>query len=298
MYISLMTIPMFIRCFYRYYLYNDKEELYENYEEMLDYIENAGIKYIDITSREIDLFGVAYIKEQLSKRNISVGSVLFQNDFLLYKLTFQDMKRIIEKCVDSTKKLDCKILMLAPVVVSPIDSLKDFEIKQNLIKTFTYATQCAMRNGISAVIEDSPNLNLNLCSSVQIKEMLDAVEGLKLAYDSGNMLLVNEDPVEYYEKFKDKIGYIHLKDMRLATIDDRRPDISIDGIKMTSAFSGMGIVDFERLIKAICNSGYDGGMTVEFAYKEEMTFPDSLLEAMSYFEDIFARNSDKTLGFN
>lgn len=53
--------------------------------------------------------------------------------------------------------------------------------------------------------------------------------GMKLVYDSGNMILAGEDPVEYAKAMKDQIDYVHLKDMKVIPANRRGADIALDG---------------------------------------------------------------------
>ena len=64
----------------------------------------------------------------------------------------------------------------------------------------------ARQLGLHPVIEDTPNLKLCLEKADEVKEVLDAVEGLELVYDSGNMILDGEDPVEMLKKLEKERG--------------------------------------------------------------------------------------------
>lgn len=91
------------------------------------------------------------------------------------------------------------------------------------------------------------------------------VSGLKLTYDTANMLVAGEEPKAYYEQFKDHIGYCHLKDVRIAEGDESVGDIMSDGRKMITAIHGPGIIDFKSVLEWFKRDRYDGYLSVEYA---------------------------------
>ena len=116
--------------------------------------------------------------------------------------------------------------------------------------------------GLDVVIEDSNFLNMPMTTMDELEYILAQVPGLKLVYDSANMILADEDPVEYFERFKDRTAHIHLKDLREAQ-EEEHGDYDVFGKKMTAALHGTGMVDFPALAEHIKKSGYDRYLTVE-----------------------------------
>ena len=103
-------------------LLHDKEELEENYEEMLDVISGAGFKYVDILGMEVDCLGIDFVKEQLDKHNLKVNSYMFSQQFA--KTAADDSNRALDteiinagkQAVKNAQKLETKTLMLIPQV--------------------------------------------------------------------------------------------------------------------------------------------------------------------------------------
>ncbi len=91
-------------------------------------------------------------------------------------------------------------------------------------------------------------------------EMLDAVPGLKLVFDTGNPVntLDREHPGkrqsawEFYDHVRDHIVYVHIKD---GVVD-------ADG-KLTWCWCGEGQGDVRRIVADLVKNGYDGGFSME-----------------------------------
>ena len=91
-------------------------------------------------------------------------------------------------------------------------------------------------------------------------EMLDAVPGLKLVFDTGNPVntLDRERPGqrqsawEFYDHVRDHIVYVHIKD----------GFVDAEG-KLTWCWCGEGQGDVRRIVADLLKNGYDGGFSME-----------------------------------
>ncbi|MBP3478664.1 MAG: sugar phosphate isomerase/epimerase, partial [Oscillospiraceae bacterium] len=105
-------------------------------------------------------------------------------------------------------------------------------------------------------------------------------------YDSGNMLLTGENPVEYYEKVAHRTAHIHLKDMRMAGPTEKNADISENGQRFCIAPTGTGLVDIEAVIQKCKSLGYDGWYTLEYSQHPGVDRKTSLVRSREYIEKL------------
>ncbi|OPZ17201.1 MAG: Xylose isomerase-like TIM barrel [candidate division BRC1 bacterium ADurb.BinA364] len=101
-------------------------------------------------------------------------------------------------------------------------------------------------------------------------EMLEAVPGLKLVFDTGNPQFTDDwskrppypkqSAWEFYSHVKEHIAYVHIKDGRFVK---ENPDPS--GVFPISDWTwpGEGEGDVRRILKDLLDSGYDGGISIE-----------------------------------
>ena len=283
--LSLMTLNLFFNIFYRFMMTQDMEEYQDNYEEMLDLVKDSGFKAVDMTNMEVQTLGLEYVKEQLKKRDLKVSSLICMGDFA--QVDESKSEGIISQGKQETdwcEELGAKVQMLVPSSREDLSGFSEEEMHQALVRNFAPVAAYAKEKGIHPVIEDAPQLQYHMCTAAQLKKLLGCVPDLELVYDSGNMVLVKEDPVEYLKQFADCLGHVHLKDMRLATDADRGADVGIDGVAMTGAASGTGCVDLKAVVETLKEIGYDGYCTVEFALYEEREYYSGLVRSREYFE--------------
>ena len=138
----------------------------------------------------------------------------------------------------------------------------------------------------------TPDLRLHLCKAADLKAVLDRIPEMMLVYDSGNTLLVREDPAWHARQFAGRIGHVHLKDMKPAGPGDRGADVDLYGNRMACAPIGTGTVDFDAVLTALENGGYHGLLTVEFIVGPDKDYPKSLRGSRLYAEQLLAKTRD------
>lgn len=285
--LSLMTTNMLYGIAVKALEEHDLEEALVLYNEMMDLVETSGFDMIDITSLEFDLFGVDTVKEALKKRNLKVSSLIHFDKFA--SMEEADSAVLIEKAknvIDLAKEIGTEIVMLVPQAQENVLEYSRKALADCLVKHWIPIAEYARAQGVHVVAEDTPDLRLPLCTTEELSYVLERVPGLEMVYDSGNMILVDEDPVTYFETFANQIAHIHLKDMIVTDDSNMLADTARDGRKMTAAPSGKGLLDFPTLLEHIKNSGYSGRLAIEYAKGNDEDSLESLNHAQKYFEKL------------
>ena len=87
-----------------------------------------------------------------------------------------------------------------------------------------------------------------------------------LCYDTGHFTFAGEDPLFILKKYVDRVGHVHLKDMRLPRVTEARENAwSFLQSVRNGAFTvpGDGDVDFDPIFKVLSDSNYVGWLLVE-----------------------------------
>ncbi len=107
------------------------------------------------------------------------------------------------------------------------------------------------------------------CQTVEeTKRLMDMTDpGLVwLLYDSGHFAFSDEDPVEALKLFIDRVGHVHLKDVRPEMLQKTKNEklCFLDAVR-AGAFTvpGDGMIDFPAIFKILEEHGYEGWMVVE-----------------------------------
>ena len=87
-----------------------------------------------------------------------------------------------------------------------------------------------------------------------------------LCYDTGHFTFAGESPLAVLEKYVDRVGHVHLKDMRRDVVDRVAPEKwSFLQAVRNGAFTvpGDGCVDYDPIIKLLSEAKYEGWLLVE-----------------------------------
>ena len=87
-----------------------------------------------------------------------------------------------------------------------------------------------------------------------------------LCYDTGHFTFAGEDPLAMLTKYVDRVGHVHLKDMRLSVVEEaRKNDWSFLQSVRNGAFTvpGDGDMDFDPVLKVLADANYSGWLVIE-----------------------------------
>ena len=90
--------------------------------------------------------------------------------------------------------------------------------------------------------------------------------GLLLMEDGDVFTFAGEDPLAMLKKYVDRVGHVHLKDMRLSVVEEaRKNNWSFLQSVRNGAFTvpGDGDVDFDPVFNVLADAGYQGWLLVE-----------------------------------
>lgn len=87
-----------------------------------------------------------------------------------------------------------------------------------------------------------------------------------LCFDTGHFTFAGEDPLTMLRKYVDRVGHVHLKDMRLSVVEQvRANNWSFLKAVREGAFTvpGDGNVNFDPVFQVLSEAGYQGWLLVE-----------------------------------
>ena len=238
----------------------DTAALKSRYQSLFAEIRRAGFSAVDLVSFELKLLGETFVTELLAANALGLASLIHIDRFLAGPEREQCLERTLSM-LDAAKRLGSATFML---VAEPHEGA-------NLLS--------------AEEIYDYPDLSLRLSRLNEVKEMLRRVKGLKLVYDSANMVFGGEDPMTFLRGMpQEQIGHVHLKDIAIRAEHAQKGERLADGRRVDTVFPGTGIIDLSAIIKQLRERNYSGYYAVEFAPKEGISRAAALAEAKEYFE--------------
>ena len=250
-----------------------QEEKARKIESFIRLTSETGYRNIDLIWQTIRLVGREEIKRMLEENGLKLSCVICM-----------DVAGDIDGAdglVDACEYLNCRKIMLVPG--APIEDKR--ALFALMVKNYSKIADLASQKGIVCVCEDDPDIKVPCGTRTEVEAILNAVPGLRLVYDSANMLPSGDEVVPYYEYFADRTAHIHLKDMAVA---EKKPEQyanpGVDNRFYLNAPHGTGIVDFDALFEALRKHGYNDTLAIEFVPMQNM----NLKEDMKRVYDMFA----------
>ena len=175
----------------------------------------------------------------------------------LRKQTLEDAKRHIAFC---REQLNCDIAMIYSS--KPADGLpleESFKIYGDVLSE---VSDIAAPYGITACIEDFDPLPSFVCSADSCIKVLSRAPKAGLAFDTGNFLIADDDPVEVFPRLKHLIRHVHVKEKRLLP-DDAKGQTSLAGKKYENAEFGKGAARIAECVELLKGIGYNCALSIE-----------------------------------
>lgn len=109
----------------------------------------------------------------------------------------------------------------------------------------------------------------HMAAAVETEAELDLLmkhSSVPLLFDAGHMAFAGGDNFRVIENHHSRITHVHAKDIRRAVVDalDRSKESFLDAV-VKGAFTvpGDGSLDFEAIVKALADKGYEGWFVIE-----------------------------------
>lgn len=244
---------------------------------MMPLLRDGKIKFADVVKfaseegfEAIDLFmwdlqrPVKETKNILDKYNLGVSSITGFVDFAdvkeeVYLESVDKGKYFVDKAVE----LESPYVMIVPAMENSINGIEDRErAVSRIISGLQEVVKYSKNKNVIVTIEDYPNLRIPLCSIDEIERILKAVDGLKLTFDDGNMMLAGDDPVEAYNRLWEYTVNVHLKEWEL--VEKGSGIECLDGKCVQPGMHGDGIINNEMIFKSLINKNFQGYMSFEY----------------------------------
>lgn len=132
-----------------------------------------------------------------------------------------------------------------------------------LVGTCAKIREIAAGHGLKTVLH--PHVGTHVEREAEVERFL-ADSDLQLCLDTGHLLIGGTDPVELARRYPDRIGHVHLKDVR----GEIAAKVRSGELSYTDAVEqgiyvplGDGDVDVEALVKLVQEAGYTGWFVLE-----------------------------------
>ena len=245
---------------------------------------------------------VKELKEALDLRGMTVASKWFSS-FLgtkPFEETFEEFKKEIEYlCYAGATAINISEQSYS------IQGNPDLSIFKNKAR-FTDAEFAQMCDGLNKLAEYAKSNGIRACfhhhmgTCVQTLEETERMlnntsDDLLLCYDTGHWTFSEVDPMAILNEFPNRIGHVHLKNMRRAICDQAIKESwsflkSVRNGAFTVPGDPEGCVDFEPVLRKLDEIGYEGWIMVEAEQDPAKANPFKYAKmAYEYTTDLMAK---------
>ena len=234
-------------------------------EDTLRLAAEAGIPAVDLMN-----IGAKDIPSTVSAMN---ATGVFVNCYIANIPFFASEENILEKLdrqMSTATALRSKLFMIVPYVLptelKKAKRLGKAKVRERMISGFRTAVAEGKKRDMTVCFETTPYDELALSSAEDCRYILNDVDGLRLVFDTANMLPAREAPLDYYEKLKEYIVHVHLKDVLLTRGKTTFLDeLAADGRKMNCCVWGEGEIPIAAIYDRMFRDSYPGSFAVEYA---------------------------------
>jgi len=230
-------------------------------EEQMDVLEKNGLKHIEMRKvdgkhfLEWDDAALAVIKEKMDKRGFALSAIGSPVGKYMITAPFEGDLERFNRSVYCAKLFGCKYIRAFSYFPPEEGSRADYW--DEVVRRVKIMVDIAGENGLVYALENESGIftdTLDYC--IKIFEAIDS-PALGLAFDPGNFVRNNVNPLEAYQALKHKVVYFHIKDAL--------------GDKFVPAGEGEG--HMVAILKEAFDSGFNGFLSLEphLGYLKDLT---------------------------
>lgn len=226
----------------------------------LDGVELLDIYWQDPSNKDEE---IKEIVDKLHKANLEVSAYDITNNFV--RPNEEDRKAEVEKVLEGIRVAKAINANTVRVFCGDIrEGLIYEECFDWIIEGLQESAKVAEKEKIVLAIE---NHGLLAGKSQQIQEIIKAVNSpyVKSTFDTGNFLLVHEDPANAFDRIKQDIAHVHFKDFREKEFHETVKGFrSTEGKELIGVIPGDGKVDLTYIVEGLKKQDYQGWLSIEY----------------------------------
>jgi sugar phosphate isomerase/epimerase len=235
--------------------------------DFIDYAKRIsldGVELLDFYWKDEDREKeIERVKQALEENDLVVSAYDVSNNFV--KESREERAKEAEKVLEgikTAKKLGTNIVR---VFCGDLHGVLTYEDGQSWI--VEGLKQCAKKAEEEQVYLAIENHGLLAGKSEQVKEIIEKVNSpfVRSTFDTGNFLLVHEEPQQAFDRLKSDIVHVHFKDFRVkGEAEELKGFKSTEGVELIGTVPGDGQVDLASIVDGLKDANYQGWLSIEY----------------------------------
>ncbi len=223
-----------------------------------------GAEGVDISVAHVQGYSNAEVRRMVEDAGLVVscyigGSTLTVGDRKQRAKALDDVRRLIEDAAE----VGAQTMLVTPGVCAAGQS--PAEGRRNVAAALAQLIPHAQQHGITLTIEDFGAGRSPYQTSAECLECCElAGPQLRITYDTGNMVMGDEDPIAFLQASKHLVVHAHAKDWKPLPAEEEKGLVSRAGKRYIGTVVGQGILDYPAIIKALKDMNYEGFLSFEY----------------------------------
>lgn len=233
--------------------------------DFINYISTLNVQGVELLDIFWDDFEIQFpkVKKLLKEKNLKVAAYAVSNNFALPDPEARK-KQIehVKEGIDIAAKFDTKVLRVFSGHIEEDDEITFEEARNWIVEGLRECAEYADEKGIILGLENHGKF-VGKCNQIRglIKDV--GLNNLRVTFDVGNFLLVDEVPDENLNSLMDLTTHVHFKDFCKGK-EGVVVHTTEEGHKYIGTVPGEGKVNLEKILKTLSMNGYSDWLSVEY----------------------------------
>ena len=231
----------------------------------IDFAAAQGVEGVELLDYfwQNEAMEIQQVKQQAADAGLAIATYSIGNDLIQ-----PDAEARAAQVADIRRAVDVANALETPLVrVFSGNAKGDTSEAQGMawiIEGLAAGADYAQEHGVTLALE---NHGLLAGRSDQVRHIIETVDSpaLRANLDTGNFLLVGQNPTEAARELAELIALVHFKDFRRASADEPGDTYAgLDGSPFAGTVVGEGQVDLAQVVATLREAGYDGWLSLEY----------------------------------
>lgn len=231
--------------------------------EALALIKETGGEGVDLMQGLMQKYTAAQAKAMVADAGLAIsshigGASLTGDD----PATRAEGLDVIRALIDDSQAMGTDVLLVTTGGCA--EGQDKAEARRNVASALAEVLPYAKQAGVTLTIEDFGSPAAPYQTSDEVMETCElAGPDLLVTYDSGNMIMGDEDPVDFLKAVAPRVRHAHAKDWALVPEDEARLR-SRAGKRYIGTVCGDGVLDYPAIIAELRAMSYEGYLSFEY----------------------------------
>ena len=213
------------------------------------------------------------VKRMAEKHNLEIISLCAHANLLAPQAAYRFGTTQIIKAVKFAHALGIPHVVTSEGEHEDVHKLSEREMLEFIKNNLAEPLKVAEDFGVEILMEPHGPLSTSADGLLKILEVCDS-ESLAINYDTGNVFVAGNDPVDTLKAVVDKVEHVHFKDL---AADIERGHAY--GAGMGTIPLGTGACGIKTIVEILKEHGFDGNATLEVAGDEALVKSKKFLES-------------------